>query len=51
MQELELKTVRQFYMETIVLSETNLKEHEDEKVYDYLSEKVWVLHSIFAHQL
>ena len=41
MKELELKTVRQFYMDNIVLGETTLSSHEDEKVYDYLTEKVW----------
>ena len=40
MKELELKTVRQFYMDNIVLGETTLSSHEDEKVYDYLTEKV-----------
>ncbi|XP_066929517.1 double-strand break repair protein MRE11-like [Clytia hemisphaerica] len=38
--EIELKTVRQFYIEHVVLSDTSLNSHEDEKVYNYLTEKI-----------
>jgi len=35
-----LQTVRQFMMDNIVLSETNLKDHEEDKLYIYLTERV-----------
>ena len=37
---LPLQTVRQFMMDNIVLAETNLKPHEEEKLYHYLTESV-----------
>lgn len=40
MEKIPLETVRQFMMDNIVLSETNLKEHEEEKLYSYLTERV-----------
>jgi len=40
MEPLPLQTVRQFMFDNIVLSDTNLLSHEDEKVFSYLTEKV-----------
>lgn len=40
MKEIDLKTVRQFYMDNVVLSDTGISSHQEERVHDYLTEKV-----------
>ena len=40
MKEIDLKTVRQFYMDNVVLSDTGINSHQEERVHDYLTEKV-----------
>ena len=49
--EIDLKTVRQFYIENVVLSDTSLNSHEDEKVYNYLTEKVTIQKLLFLQFL
>lgn len=40
MQKLELKTVRQFMMDDVVLANTGFSDTEEDKIYEYLTEKV-----------
>lgn len=41
MTKLPLKTVRQFIFDEVILSDSKIAKHEDEKIFSYLTQKVF----------